>query len=168
MPDRMLELVSPSKAFVEVSPSSPHGHHPDQIPFNKDRQNGRFCWPTSQLILMLGILIGGRFRASTWPTWNFLIWKQQNLHIKENDQHQLLPNKLVTPLLLFCLSLLWPWWCPSSSGGHRAVRCNQDLVEVKGWGWHVVKGVTSFGAVAFCVSSCLFILFACSAVQLAS
>ena len=78
---------------------------------------------------------------------------------------QLLPNKLVTPLLLFCLSLLWPWWCPSSSGGHRAVRCNQDLVEVKGWGWHVVKGITSFGAVAFCVSSCLFILFACSAMN---
>ena len=67
------------------------------IPFNKEEQNWRFCWPTSQLIMMLVILIGGRFCAFTCPTWNFLIWNQQNLHIKENDQHpaQLLPNKLV-------------------------------------------------------------------------
>ena len=45
---------------------------------------------------MLGNIIGGRFRASKCPTWKFLIWNQQNLHIKENDQHlvQLLPNKL--------------------------------------------------------------------------
>ena len=28
---------------------------------NRDEQNRRFCCPTSQLILMLGILIGGRF-----------------------------------------------------------------------------------------------------------
>ena len=68
-----------------------------QKPSNKDEQNDRFCWPTFQLILMLGILIGGRFCAFTCPTWNFLIRNQQNLHIKENDQHpaQLLPNKLV-------------------------------------------------------------------------
>ena len=45
---------------------------------------------------MLGNIIGGRFRASKCPTWKFLIWNQQNLHKKENDQHlvQLLPNKL--------------------------------------------------------------------------
>ena len=74
-------------------------HTKYQIPFNKDEQNGRFCWLTSQLILMFGILIGGRFCAFTCPTWNFVIWKQQNLHVKENDQHlvQLLPNKLFTP-----------------------------------------------------------------------
>ena len=44
-----------------------------QKPSNKDEQNDRFCWPTFQLILMLGILIGGRFCAFTCPTWNFLI-----------------------------------------------------------------------------------------------
>ena len=72
---------------------------------NKDEQNRRFCWPISQLILMLGILIGGRFWDSTCLIWNFLIWKQQNLHIKENDQHlvQLLPNKLVTPFITVLL-----------------------------------------------------------------
>ena len=45
---------------------------------------------------MLGNIIGGRFCASKCPTWKFLIWNQQNLHKKENDQHlvQLLPNKL--------------------------------------------------------------------------
>ena len=34
-----------------------------------------------------------------------MIWKQQNLHIKENDQHvvQLLPNKLVTPFITVLL-----------------------------------------------------------------
>ena len=66
---------------------------------NRDEQNKHFCWPTSQLILMLGILIGGRFWDFKCLTWNFLIWKQQNLHVKENDQHlfQLLPNKLFTP-----------------------------------------------------------------------
>ena len=87
-------------------------HTSKQIPFNRDEQNRRFCWPTSQLILMLDILIGGRFCAFTCPTWNFLIWKQQNLHIKENDQHlvQLLPNKLVTPfitVLLVSIKRLW-------------------------------------------------------------
>ena len=72
---------------------------------NKDEQNRRFCWPTSQLILMLGILIGGRFWDFKCLIWNFLIWKQQNLHIKENDQHlvQLLPNKLVTPFIIVLL-----------------------------------------------------------------
>ena len=54
---------------------------------------------------MLGILIGGRFCAYTCITWNFLIRKQQNLHVKENDQHlvQLLPNKLVTPFITVLL-----------------------------------------------------------------
>ena len=72
---------------------------------NRDKQNRRFCWPTSQLILMLGILIGGRFWDFKCLIWNFLIWKQQNLHIKENDQHlvQLLPNKLVTPFITVLL-----------------------------------------------------------------
>ena len=72
---------------------------------NRDEQNRRFCWPTSQLIPMLGILIGGRFWDFTCLIWNFLIWKQQNLHIKENDQHlvQLLPNKLVTPFITVLL-----------------------------------------------------------------
>ena len=72
---------------------------------NRDEQNRRFCCPTSQLILMLGILIGGRFWDFKCLIWNFLIWKQQNLHIKENDQHlvQLLPNKLVTPFIIVLL-----------------------------------------------------------------
>ena len=54
---------------------------------------------------MLGILIGGRFWDFKCLIWNFLIWKQQNLHIKENDQHlvQLLPNKLVTPFITVLL-----------------------------------------------------------------
>jgi len=63
---------------------------------------------------MLGILIEGRFWDFTCLIWNFLIWKQQNLHIKENDQHlvQLLPNKLVTPFITVLLvsitrSLVW-------------------------------------------------------------
>ena len=77
----------------------------NQKPFNKDEQNDRFFWPTFLLILMLGILKGGRFCAFTCPTWNFLIWKQQNLHIKENDQHlvQLLLNKLATPFITVLL-----------------------------------------------------------------
>ena len=86
---------------------------------NRDEQNRRFCWPTSQLILMLGILIGGRFWDFTCLIWNFLIWKQQNLHIKENDQHlvQLLPNKLVTPfttVLLVSITRSLPWTMQTS------------------------------------------------------
>ena len=88
-------------SFVPYMVCTPDGGI--QKPSNKDEQNDRFCWPTFQLILMLGILIGGRFCAFTCPTWNFLIWNQQNLHIKENYQHpaQLLPNKFITVLLAF-------------------------------------------------------------------
>ena len=39
---------------------------------NRDEQNRRFCYPTSQLILMLIILIGGRFWDFKCLIWNFL------------------------------------------------------------------------------------------------
>ena len=90
-------------SFLSMTPAMIHLILPKDV--NRDEQNRRFCWPTSQLILMLGILIGGRFWDFKCLIWNFLIWKQQNLHIKENDQHlvQLLPNKLVTPFITVLL-----------------------------------------------------------------
>ena len=123
----VLELwkCMPGKTPLQNSSIKPGGKAKDMFKtkdVNRDEQNRRFCWPTSQMILMLGIHIGSRFWDFTCLIWNFLIWKQQNLHIKENDQHlvQLLPNKLVTPFItvllvsinVFGSNLFWwqQWW----------------------------------------------------------